>query len=169
MAAIICLPAATAPSRKENETAKDKNQEEKPKPVPIGILHLTGDAPSLSHHRKCPSLPPSPSPPSHPHTNCRLHVGEIGLSIHASHRNQGYGSEAILYALEWGFRRANLHRMGIGAFAWNQGAIKLYKKLGFVEEARRREFFWYDGEYWDCVELAMLEGEWRGRYGGRGK
>lgn len=51
--------------------------------------------------------------------------------------------------------------MSIGAFAWNQGAIRLYEKLGFVHEGTRRDFFWHDGRYQDAVDLVTLEDEWR--------
>lgn len=57
-----------------------------------------------------------------------------------------------------------MHRIGIGAFAWNQDALRLYEKLGFVHEARKRDFFWHDGRYQDLVEMGMLEDEWRERY-----
>ena len=67
--------------------------------------------------------------------------------------------------LGWGFRHANLHRIELGAFGWNTGAIRLYERLGFVPESRKREHLWHDGKYHDLVELGMLESEWRERYG----
>lgn len=57
-----------------------------------------------------------------------------------------------------------MHRIAIGAFAWNQDALRLYEKLGFVTEARKRDMFWHDGGYQDLVEMSMLEHEWRERY-----
>ena len=59
-----------------------------------------------------------------------------------------------------------MHRVEIGAVAYNEGAWKLYERLGFVIEGRKRECSWYDGEYHDLVILGMLRGEWEGRYGG---
>lgn len=60
-----------------------------------------------------------------------------------------------------------MHRVEIGAFAWNEGAWKLYQRLGFKEEGRKREAMWYDGDYRDCVEMGMLRREWVELYGGR--
>jgi RimJ/RimL family protein N-acetyltransferase len=90
---------------------------------------------------------------------------ELGITLHASHQSRGYGSEAILWAAEFAFRHANLHRVAIGAFAWNERAYGLYERLGFVMEGRARECFWYDGRWEDAVSLGMLAGEWWERYG----
>jgi len=43
---------------------------------------------------------------------------------------------------------------------------RLYERLGFVRESRKREHFFYDGRYWDQIGLGMLEHEWREKYGG---
>ncbi|KAK3047932.1 hypothetical protein LTR09_010757 [Extremus antarcticus] len=53
----------------------------------------------------------------------------------------------------------------IGGFGYNTGALRLYEKLGFKMEGRKRDFFWHDGAYWDLVGLSMLEEEWRELYG----
>ncbi len=81
------------------------------------------------------------------------------------YQGQGYGSEAIKWALRFGFRHCNLHRIEIGGFGYNTGALRLYEKLGFKMEGRKRDFFWHDGAYWDLVGLSMLEEEWRELYG----
>ena len=88
---------------------------------------------------------------------------DIGINIAQSYQGKGYGTEAIEWITEWGFRHGNLHRIEIGAFAWNEGAVRLYQRLGFVIEGRKREFAWHDGQYRDVVELAMLDREWRER------
>lgn len=94
-----------------------------------------------------------------------LHIGDLGINVLKEYQGKGYGTEAIKWAMNWSFRRANMHRVGIGAFGWNTKAIRLYEKLGFVHEARRRDFLWHDGEYHDIIEMAILEDEWRDLYG----
>lgn len=108
------------------------------RPIPIGVIHLDLLKPALAHHR---------------HT-------DIGIDIVKAYRGQGYGSEAIRWALRWAFRTAGLHRVSIGAFAYNEGAVKLYKRLGFKEEGVKREFVWSDGRWWDDVQFSMLAQEW---------
>jgi ribosomal protein S18 acetylase RimI-like enzyme len=50
----------------------------------------------------------------------------------------------------------------LSADATNTRALKCYRKVGFVEEGRRRKRFWRVGEYRDVVEMATLEDEWVG-------
>ncbi|KAF2652383.1 acyl-CoA N-acyltransferase [Lophiostoma macrostomum CBS 122681] len=106
--------------------------------TPIGEIHLKSLPASLSHHR----------------------TSEIGLDILPEYQGRGYGSEAINWALDYAFRRAALHRVSIRAFGWNEGALRLYGRLGFREEGRLRESLWHEGRWWDGVIFGMLEGEW---------
>lgn len=108
-------------------------------PVPIGILTLSDLDGRFAHHR---------------HTY-------VGIDILAPYRGEGYGGEVIEWSLGYAFRIAGMHRVGIQAFSYNQGAMRLYEKLGFVLEGRNREEVWFDGEWHDNVTFGMLEGEWR--------
>lgn len=109
-----------------------------PKPTAIGQIHLDAVAPTSPQHR----------------------TGVIGLGILPEYQAQGYGTEAIRWILDWGFRRAGLHRVEIRALGWNSGAIRLYERLGFVLEGTLRELWWHDGRYWDDYYYAMLDREW---------
>lgn len=86
---------------------------------------------------------------------------EIAIQISAGERGNGYGTEAISWALDWAFRVAGLHRVAIGCFSFNDGARRLYARLGFTEEGRRRECVWWDGDWGDVVEFGMLGREWK--------
>lgn len=88
----------------------------------------------------------------------------MGIRIIPEGQGKGYGSEAIKWVLEWGFLVAGLHRVSIGCFAFNEGARRLYERLGFVVEGRTREVAWKNGGWHDCIEMGMLEGEWREKY-----
>ena len=85
-----------------------------------------------------------------------------------AHQKKGYGSEAINWALDWGFKQAGLHRIGIDAFSYNHGATQLYERLGFVFEGRKRELLWFNGGWHDWISYSMLVDEWR-ELRGRGK
>ena len=106
--------------------------------TPIGEIHLKALSQKMAHHRWT----------------------EIGLDILPEFQGRGYGSEAIEWALDYSFRRAGVHRVMIRAFEWNEGAIRLYGKLGFKEEGRLREELWHEGRWWDGFIFGMLEGEW---------
>jgi RimJ/RimL family protein N-acetyltransferase len=88
---------------------------------------------------------------------------EIGLGLTPAAQGQGYGSEAIEWALDWAFQSAGMHRVAVKAFEYNEGACRLYERLQFKFEGRAREAFWHNGRWWDDVEYGMLEHEWRAR------
>ncbi|MCJ1298805.1 hypothetical protein MMC08_001595 [Hypocenomyce scalaris] len=135
---LICLPA---PSSNSTTTTTTDDAASSPKPIPIGRIHLSGSAPGLGHHRN----------------------SSIGIGIAAPYQRQGYGGEAIEWILRWGFLIAGLHRIEIGCFGWNEGAGRLYERLGFTPEGRKREAIWFDGGFHDTVEFSMLEHEWRAK------
>ncbi len=103
--------------------------------------------------------------------NCGIHnidwknrVGEVGIVIgEKQYQNMGYGTEAMELLLEYAFNTVNLNRIELNVYDYNNRAIKLYKKLGFTEEGRRRQFMWNKGSYHDAVLMGMLTEEWRER------
>lgn len=110
-------------------------------PLPIGSIYLTDTKPSQAHHRN----------------------SFISIDILASYRRKGYGGEAIEWTLDWAFRIAGLHRVGIEAFSYNEGARELYERLGFTYEGCKRELLWFNGGWHDYLSFSMLEGEWKAR------
>ncbi len=45
--------------------------------------------------------------------------------------------------------------------SYNERAIHLYKKLGFILEGRKREVVYMNRKYYDSVEFGMLESDWK--------
>jgi RimJ/RimL family protein N-acetyltransferase len=74
--------------------------------------------------------------------------------------SKGLGTEAIRLMLDYGFRTLNLHRIELFVHDFNERAQKAYKKLGFVEEGRKREALYSDGKYHDEILMAILKEEW---------
>jgi GNAT superfamily N-acetyltransferase len=63
----------------------------------------------------------------------RTGLGAIqNLGITPMHRSRGLGSILMFHALE-GFRRAGLQRAFLEVTAQNEGAIRLYRRLGFAK------------------------------------
>ncbi|GAA5913033.1 hypothetical protein JCM6882_005542 [Rhodosporidiobolus microsporus] len=85
----------------------------------------------------------------------------FGLSLHPKHQGKGYGKEIMEWLLEMAFQRFNLHRIEGEVFSWNEPAIKIYKSCGFVQEGRRREAMYQEGEYRDDLIFGLLKHEWR--------
>ncbi len=72
----------------------------------------------------------------------------------------GYGTEATELMLEHAFERLGIHRVALSVFAFNERAIRTYRKAGFVLEGRARQSIWRDGRYWDELQMSMLDADW---------
>ena len=75
---------------------------------------------------------------------------------------QGYGTEAALLALNFAFNELNLRRVQLTVFSYNERAIALYEKLGFVREGVFREHLQRDGRLYDMILYGLLRREWQG-------
>ncbi|KAL2825233.1 acyl-CoA N-acyltransferase [Aspergillus pseudoustus] len=148
LAVMICLPREepeAEPVGKENGEALGKEKianKEEPSwktAVPIGRLSLQNPLGELTAH----------------HRNAVL-----GISLIESARGKGYGREALNWVLDWAFEIAGLHRVSLDVLASNEGAIGLYKSVGFVEEGRQREAVWQFRKWNDILDMGILEHEW---------
>lgn len=74
---------------------------------------------------------------------------------------RGFGTEATRLMVEHAFERLRLHRLGLSVFAFNERAIRAYRRAGFVIEGRSREAIRRDGRWWDEVEMSILDSDWR--------
>jgi len=77
----------------------------------------------------------------------------------------GYGTEATELMLDHAFERLQLHRIGLSVFAFNERAIRSYVKVGFSVEGRAREAVWREGHYWDELQMAIIDRDWKARRG----
>lgn len=146
---LICLPPKT-PEQPADQAEKSPSADgsasaapaetPKAKPTPIGVLHLDDESGSMYRHHH------------------RLSV--MSVSVISGYRDKGYGSEAINWALDWAFTRANLHAVSLGCVEFNERAQHLYEKLGFVPEGRFRKCHWHERKWWDVLLYSMLEEEW---------
>lgn len=75
-------------------------------------------------------------------------------------RGQGYGSDMIRVLLKYAFEERGMARVALDTFGYNEGAIRLYERLGFVREGVLRENVYAMGRYWDGYFYSMLRGEY---------
>lgn len=79
-------------------------------------------------------------------------------------RNKGYGAEALLLALYYGFGMCQLHRIELEVLSHNRRAAHLYERLGFVPEGTRKEVYYFNHRYHDVIGMAMLAPAFREKY-----
>jgi RimJ/RimL family protein N-acetyltransferase len=60
-----------------------------------------------------------------------------------------------------GFEKFGLHKISLGVFDFNEGAIKCYEGVGFKKEGLLRDSRRVGDSYWNLYEMSILEDEWR--------
>jgi RimJ/RimL family protein N-acetyltransferase len=87
-------------------------------------------------------------------------TARLGVLIGSSaDRGSGYGSEAVGLLLRHAFDYLGLRRVNLSVLAGNQAALRMYAKLGFVEEGRERQAQLRGGEYLDRLHFGLLKEE----------
>jgi RimJ/RimL family protein N-acetyltransferase len=81
------------------------------------------------------------------------HVADLGLMVAASHRRRGIGTALLEAAVDWA-RAAGVRKLELHVFPWNEAAIGLYERFGFVREGYRRAHYRRGDEYVDAVLMA---------------
>ena len=82
--------------------------------------------------------------------------------------SKGYGTDAIVTMLRFGFDEMNLNRVQLSVHDGNDRAKACYRKCGFVEEGRLRQDRFTRGRYIDTVIMGVLRDEFRALHGASG-
>lgn len=93
------------------------------------------------------------------HEDALARHAEVGIALLAGERGRGYGTDALRVLVEFAFTRRNLRRLNLAALATNEAGLACYRKVGFVEEGRRREYAWVRGQYVDEVLMGLLRSD----------
>jgi RimJ/RimL family protein N-acetyltransferase len=82
-------------------------------------------------------------------------------------RRKGYGTQALRMLLRFAFAELNLFRLTAAVPEYNEGAIALLQKCGFVQEVCRRKALERDGRRWDLYIFGLLREEWQAQIPGQ--
>lgn len=86
---------------------------------------------------------------------CRVLVGDVNS------KGKGYGKEIVRSIIKIGFEELNLHRIDLGVFDFNTSAIKCYESVGFIREGVARESKIHGNEFWNLLQMSILEQEYK--------
>ena len=79
----------------------------------------------------------------------------LGISIFREYQRSDYGAEAAQLILHYGFNELRCHKCNSACLGINTASIAFHRKLGFIEEGRRREVIFMDGCYHDEILFGM--------------
>ena len=86
---------------------------------------------------------------------------ELGYTLHRDCWGQGYATEAGAALLRLGFAELRLHRIFAQCHPANTGSARVMQRLGMRYEGCLREVEWNRGGWWDMLQYAILDHEWR--------
>ncbi len=73
--------------------------------------------------------------------------------------DKGYGQEATILTLDYGFNLLNLNSIMLGTFSFNERAINCYEKVGFKIIGSRRQARILGNEKYDVIFMDILAEE----------
>ncbi|MBA2176370.1 GNAT family N-acetyltransferase [Halobacillus locisalis] len=91
--------------------------------------------------------------------NNQARIGKVFVS--PSFRGRGVAEEMVRQTLTIAFDDLNLHKVTLGVFDFNHPAIRCYQKVGFKKDGVLRDHRRIGDEYWNTIEMSLLQKEWR--------
>ncbi|HTQ37904.1 MAG TPA: GNAT family N-acetyltransferase [Pirellulales bacterium] len=83
------------------------------------------------------------------------HRRVLGMAVHADYRGRGLGIR-LLQTLIADAKVKGVMRLDLSVYASNSAAMGLYKKLGFVQEGRKRKSLYLDGRFDDSIQMGLI-------------
>lgn len=83
------------------------------------------------------------------------HAGRLGMGVLPAYRGMGLGSRLLAATMTDAINKG-ITRIELEVFASNPHAMALYRKMGFVEEGRKKLTRFLDGAYDDDIVMAYI-------------
>lgn len=91
--------------------------------------------------------------------------GEFGIKLHPAYRGKGLATRATIATLGLGFDQFRMHRIAAATDVRNVRSWRLMERVGMRREGHFLHEAFHKEEWIDVYVFAMLEDEWRDRYG----
>ena len=89
-------------------------------------------------------------------------TAEFGIMIgEKEYQNRGFGSEATLLTVDYGFNILNLESIYLRVHDFNRRALRIYEKVGFKTCGRRRRAYYIGNQYHDDIYMDIVRDEFR--------
>ena len=91
----------------------------------------------------------------HRHADISILIGVKGCN------GKGYGKAAVSLMVDHAFNKLNMNKLTAGMWCNNLASESCFKSQGFKLEGRKKEQFYYHGEYVDELNYGLLRSEWK--------
>ena len=83
------------------------------------------------------------------------HTALIGMGMLKEWRNTGLGTALLYNVIEWAKQNEILEVIWLQVYTENTAGLKLYKKMGFLENGIIKNFFKHENEYFDNLTMSL--------------
>lgn len=91
--------------------------------------------------------------------DCQNNFAEIEYCIGSKYQCKGYATEAAKAVVEYGFEKAEFHKIQICHRSNNLPSKRVIEKCGFTFDGALRDYFFIDGKYYDRLYYSILSNE----------
>jgi len=85
------------------------------------------------------------------------HTGLVGMGMLKEYRDKGLGSILLEAGIEWAKKNHLLEKLWLQVLAGNTPAVNIYRKMGFTEEGRQKNFVRAaEGVYYDNILMSLM-------------
>ena len=81
----------------------------------------------------------------------------FGVAVAPRFRRRGFGEAATRLLSRHLIRDLGYHRVQLECYGFNQRAVCMFERAGFVREGVKRKAYWRHGEWTDGVLLGLIE------------
>jgi|LSQX01.2.fsa_nt_gb diamine N-acetyltransferase len=85
---------------------------------------------------------------------------EFGIVIDENYQGKGIAYKSSKLLINYVFDNLKINKIYLNVFSDNENAIKLYKKLGFEQEAFLREEIFKNGKFKNVIRMALFKSKW---------
>ena len=85
----------------------------------------------------------------------------MAIYLGREYRGQGYAKEAVSLIVDYAFDTQRFKAIHLEVYSFNDNALKMYEKSGFVVCGRWHNICYNSGEYCDIVLMELLREDWK--------
>lgn len=86
----------------------------------------------------------------------------LGYELNPQVQGNGYMQEALHACINWSFENMHLNRIEAQVHPSNAGSLRSVERLGFKQEGLLRQLGFWNGQFHDMLQYALLSRDWRG-------